>query len=483
MKVQQHLLPEDSEIARLAEYCERDVETTRELWRRLPTTGWTDRWVYDLNERVNDRGLLVDSELILAAIAMAEENRRRGTLELVEITGGAVPSGQCIEKMLRWLTAAGVDLDSISAAAVDKALATTGLPDDARRVLEIRQSLSRSSVAKFGALRDRTCLDGRVRDCHLYYGAATGRFAGQGVQPQNLPRGILPQAEVESAISLVKAGAYEAVESLWGDVAGVLASLIRPTIVGDPLAICDYAAIEARVLAWVAGETGLLETFRRGDDPYKTLAARIFGVPAEAVTKDQRCTGKVAVLGLGYGMGASTFAATCDRLGQPCDARFAEQVVGVYRGANPAICKFWRRCEDAAFAAVRGGKRSTVGPLTFDAEDHWLFLRLPSGRRIAYWQPQLEAKDGRDRLIVGDRQLYGGLIVENVVQAIARDVLVDAMGRLEGVGIPVVLHVHDEIVAETDRLDEMVAIMERTPSWANGLPLAVEGSTADRYRK
>lgn len=503
-------LDDPGDLDRIAVYCAQDVRVEREVHRRSPPMPASELKVWQLDQVVNDRGVYVDRRFIAAVLRQYNTYSARLNAELQAITGGAVPSARAVAAMVDWLNWQGVNVGDLKAETVDELLGRADLTPEARRVVEIRSSLSLASLGKFPAMDARASVDGRVRGAHLYWGANTGRFSGQGVQLQNVPRGTVAAADQGRFMTAICADVdgFKGLAAEVGEprVTDTLSSLIRPTLLasaGKVLIGVDFASIEARVLAWLAGEEELLESFRQGVDVYKQLASRIYNKPIESISKVERQLGKTAILGLGYGMGAAKFEATCTKQGIGLPAGLAKYVVDTYRETYPEIVATWKEADYAAKRAARWPELVRARRLTYSRRGDWLRCLLPSGRSISYFGPicvqerskfdenktspvlkYLAAKYGKSRLY---ESTYGGKLVENAVQAIARDLLVGAMFRLERAGLPIVLHVHDEIVVEVERdranLEYVEQLVSAVPVWAEGCPIAAEGFVGERYRK
>jgi DNA polymerase len=496
-------------VRRLIAYCRQDVEVERALHQRLRPLSDAEREVFLLDARINERGVAVDLELVEAAEALVVETHAQLDAEMRGLTGGMVEAATQTARLLTWLRARGVEADSVDKPAVAELL-DRDLPDDVRRVLEIRSEAARSSTAKLQAFRARTCRDRRLRDNLLYHGAGTGRWSGKGVQLQNLPRPSVV-TDLEAAITAIRQGEQAWwIDAFHGPPMGVVSDCLRGMLVaaaGMELIAADFAAIEARVLAWLAGQRDLIRLFATGGDAYRHMAAQIYGRSADAIAKGsiERQLGKQAVLGCGYGLGAPRFRTTCADAGIQIDEGLAERVVQTYRTTNDRIVALWREMEDAALRAVEQPgliMPAAAGRVRFRIKGDFLWLILASGRPLAYAKPRIEDAEtpwGELRpqvtylgvsSITGawERQCaYGGRWTENVVQAIARDLLAAAMLRLEQAGYPVVLSVHDEIVAEVPAgvgsVQQLEAIMCQLPDWARGCPVAAEGWRGLRYRK
>lgn len=372
---------------------------------------------------------------------------------------------------------------------------------DVREALELRGELSKSSVKKYEAMQNVAGTDGRARGLIQFYGAGrTGRFAGRLVQVQNLPRNYLP--DLDQARSLVRAGDLDALELLFDSVPDTLSQLIRTAFIPSPghrFIVADFSAIEARVIAWLAGERATLAAFREGKDLYCETAARMFGVPVKkhGINGDFRQKGKIAVLACGYGGSVGALKAM-GALGMGLAEHELKPIVDAWRAANPHIVQLWADVEQAAIAAITSRQPIRLRNLRFSVESGILFIELPSGRRLAYVQPRLgENRWGGTSITYtgtttarrwGELETYGGKLVENIVQAIARDLLVTGMHQVANAGHRIVMHVHDEIVIDepTDSgftVSDACKLMSTLPAWAKGLPLDADGYECDYYRK
>lgn len=459
------------------EYCIQDVETLRSVYRDLP--GWPTRneriaWLTD--QEINDRGIRVDVELAQAAVDAADENRMEQELVISTLTGVVNPGST--QQLLPWLQGAGVPIDNLRAETVANALSRDDLDPVARRVLELRQELALVASKKYIAALDRVNPDNRLRGSFQFFGAHTGRWAGRGVQLQNLPAAsITPQGD-ETVDEAIAAQALDVTLGL-GGTAHTLKALVRSMFVG-PFTVVDYSAIEARVVAWIAGEDWALQAFAAGRDIYVETAKRMGGLT--------RKEGKVATLALGYNGGVKSLEA----MGASGSQAYLQGLVTQWREANEHIVALWQELDHAFW---RGDQR--VGPhLSVVKDEGDRFIQLPSGRHIAYhgvrrqwgvnkWGHRVPMLSFRDPKRGGGRvDTYGGRLVENATQAIARDVLTDALIALEAKGYAPVGHVHDEILVEgLHPVEEVSAIMTSSSPWAQGLPLAAEGYQCPRYRK
>lgn len=477
-------------------YNRRDVEVEPALHNRLalfpmPDSEWE---AYTLDQRVNDTGILLDQRLVNNAVRIHKSHREKILTQAQKLTGLENPNSPM--QLIEWLTTQGCPVESLTKAEVETALETaTGT---VKEVLELRGELAKSSVKKYQTMQTVKCHDGRARGLIQFYGAGrTGRFAGRLVQVQNLPRNYLP--DLQQARHLVTAGNGEALELLYGSVPDTLSQLIRTAFIptpGNRFIVADFSAIEARVIAWLAGETTTLEAFRAGKDLYCETASRMFGVP---VTKhgqnaELRQKGKIAVLACGYGGSVGALKAM-GALRMGLAESELKPIVDAWRAANPNIVQLWGDVDEAAISTVSTRQPVELGQLKFSYEAGILFIKLPSGRRLAYVKPQLgENRFGGTSITYqglttgrkwGRLETYGGKLTENIVQAIARDLLVHAMQVVSAAGYQIVMHVHDEIIIETSNgtVDEVCDLMSQTPPWAAGLPLEADGYECEFYRK
>lgn len=493
-------------VQRLIEYCEQDVRTERAITKHLRRLVPNERAVYLLDQRINDRGITLDIHLCKQAKALAQVGIERSTAEIHDLTGGAVEKMSQNSRLLAWLRAQGLEVESIDKHSVGELLDRTDLEPKIEAALRLRSEGAKTSIAKIDAMLACVGSDGRIRGLLLFYGASTGRWAGRLVQPHNFPRGEIDGAVEYIPLVLKGAAGYDELDILEPPLK-VVSSLLRPMLVAAPgmkLVAADYSGIEARVLAWLAGDKEKCARFARGEDEYKHLASRIYSVPVAEITKAQRQFGKVGELGCGYGMGGPKLVDTASKqFGVEMSLEDAYKVVSIYRAANDKIVDLWYNLEAAARKAVsQPGTTQVVGPVKFSKRGGFLWAILPSGRPLAYPSPSVGLRktpwgDERPSLqcwgVNGYTRkwepydLYGGLWAENLVQAISRDLLADAMLRLDGGNYPVILSVHDEIISEvpegTGSVEEFVEIMTTLPAWAVDCPVAAEGWEGHRYRK
>ncbi|MCI8810420.1 MAG: DNA polymerase, partial [Oscillibacter sp.] len=421
--------------------------------------------------------------------------------EAQELTGLDNPRSDA--QLKGWLAERGVVTDSLDKKSIPPLL-EAATDNTIKRVLRLRQELGKTSISKYAAMNRGLCEDGRVHNLLQYYGAGrTGRWAGRLVQVQNLPQNKL--RDLSTARQLVRDGEFDLLEMAYGSPPFVLSQLIRTTFIpseGCRFIIADYSAIEARVLAWLAGESWVLKEFYGEGLIYEATASMMFHVPKDDIKKggaraDLRSKGKVATLACGYQGGAGALIQMgALESGIPEDE--LPGIVQMWRKANKNIVRFWYEVEDAAISAVQGTPTTLDHGIHFECEADYLFITLPSGRRLAYYQPELQPEPKFDKMGLtykGSGQnkkftrqkSYGGKLVENITQATARDCLRDAMTALDSAGYRIVFHVHDEVIADmptgTGSLAEMQEIMGRPLSWAPGLPLRAAGFEADFYMK
>lgn len=473
----------------------RDVETEMSIQARLlkypvPDSVWEE---YHLDQEINDRGVGLDMELVRQAIQMDGRSRSELTQAMKELTSLDNPNS--VQQMKQWLADNGVETDTLGKKAVAELLKTA--PPQLQKVLTLRQQLAKSSVKKYQAMETAVCTDGRARGMFQFYGAnRTGRWAGRIIQMQNLPQNHLD--DLSEARGLVRAGGFDALEMLYEDVPDTLSQLIRTAFVPQEnrkFIVADFSAIEARVIAWLAGEKWRQDVFAEGKDIYCASASQMFGVPVEkhGVNGHLRQKGKIAELALGYGgsvgalkaMGALEMGLSEDEL---------PALVSAWRQANPKIVQFWWAVDRAVMEAVSRRTTTKTHGIIFSARNGMLFITLPSGRSLAYVKPKIgENRFGGDCItyegVGGTKKWeridsYGPKFVENIVQATSRDILCYAMKTLRCCSI--VMHIHDEVVIEADRRMSLQAVcdqMGRTPPWANGLQLRADGYETDFYKK
>lgn len=476
-------------------YNKRDVEAEMEIDNKLsrfpvPDFLWHE---FYLDQEINDRGILVDMELADAAITLDEQSKAKLTSEMQRLTGVENPNS--VYQLLDWLEKQGYKSDSLGKAQVKELIKTAKEP--VRSVLEMRLQLSKSSVKKYTAMKQTACSDNRARGMFSFYGASrTGRWAGRNIQLQNLPQNHIP--DLTEAREIVKHGYHDEIEMLYDDVPDTLSQLIRTAFIPRPgmkFIVADFSAIEARVIAWLAGEEWRMQAFAKGEDIYCASASKMFGVPVvkHGENGHLRQKGKVAELACGYGGSVGAMKAMgADSLGLSDEE--LKQIVTDWREASPHITDLWWSVDRAVKKAVKEKTTTETHGLIFFYESGFLFIELPGGRRLAYAKPRIGENQfgGESVTYMGinaqkkwDRlESYGPKFVENIVQAIARDLLMYSMQTLSHCFI--VGHVHDEMIIEADRRMSVQAVcqqMARIPAWAEGLILRADGYECEYYKK
>ena len=479
-------------------YCMRDVDVEKAIRRKLHKflIPEGEMELYRLDQRINDRGVLVDMGLVRQAVRCERLHKEVVTRRAYELTGLENPNS--VAQLKGWLGENGVEAESLSKKAVSEMIGESD--GEVEELLRLRLLMAKTSVKKYEAMERSVCSDGRVHGLLQFYGAnRTGRWAGRLVQVQNLPQNHIE--DLELARRLVREGRFEDVEMLYDSTPKVLSELIRTAFVPEPgcrFVVADFSAIEARVLAWLAGERWRLEVFSSHGKIYEASASAMFHVPIEEVTKGSplRQKGKIAELGLGYG-GAAGALVSMGALDMGLSEDDLPPLVAAWRRANPHITQFWWDVDKAAVEAVTKRTGTRAGRIGFEYRSGILFVTLPSGRKLAYVKPRMAVnKFGREGLTYegilenkkwGRIETYGPKLVENIVQGTARDLLAEAMLRVERKGYPIVMHCHDEIIAEVPEgmgsVEEMCEVMAVRPSWAEGLPLRADGYECPFYQK
>ena len=480
---------------RFKAYNLRDVETEMQIQQRLskfpvPDFVWEE---YRLDQEINDRGIGVDMELVRQAIAMDNRSREGLTAAMQEMTDLENPNS--VQQMKQWLADNGLETDTLGKKAVAELLKTA--PEPLQKVLSLRQQLAKSSVKKYTAMENAVCPDSRAHGMFQFYGAnRTGRFSGRLIQLQNLPQSHMP--DLEQARALVRSGDYEALSLLYEDIPDALSQLIRTAFVpqdGRKFIVADFSAIEARVIAWFAGEQWRLKVFEDGGDIYCASASQMFGVPVEkhGLNGHLRQKGKIAELAFGYG-GSVGALKSMGALEMGLSEEELQPLVTAWRDSNPMITQFWWDVDYAVKECVKKRIPTETHGVRFAYQSGMLFIMLLSGRRLAYVKPRIgENIFGGESVtyegVGGTKkwerlESYGPKFVENIVQATARDILCYAMQTLKNCAI--VAHVHDELIIEADRRMSLSAVCEqmgRTPPWAKGLKLRADGYECEFYQK
>lgn len=505
---------EDKEgFRRFIEYCKQDTVVERSIDSVLPDLIGEEQQVFALDYKINNAGVPLDIPLIHTALEFINEVSKQLEKKAIKMTG--VKTSQR-DKLLSWLQDQGAQMETLQAAEVERAIADPDTPANVRQILETRIECSRAGTKKLVTMLKCMSLDGRVRGAFWYCSASTGRWGSSRVQFHNFakPDDLYPQEDVIQFLQ------NKTLDLFYDRPLTAIAKSVRGFIKtpgGREMAIADYAAIEARALAWLADEKFMLEAFRNGEDVYIIMASKIFHIPYSQVDKAQRFFGKQTVLGAGYGMGVPKFIATCARFGVTITEAEAKRAINGYRQSVPKIAGspdsngyfkggLWSDVEKASIRAVLTGKHQTLcdGKLTIFVDTlvngfEVLYIVLPSGRRLCYPNPRVEniEKWGKmrptlifktlHRYMWVDEETYGGKLVENIVQALTRDLMAEGMLSVDKAGFDIILHVHDEIGAETDirevDVKEFENLVCRAGRWAKTLPIAAEGKTVQRYCK
>ena len=483
-------------------YNRQDVVTEQEILKRLAIYKIPDaeQALWSLDQHMNDNGVKLDIPMVEKIVEYDTQRRQELQEEAQTITGLSNPNS--LAQLKKWLASQGVEMVSVTKDTIAEALAGD-LPENVRRMLEIRTALGKTSVAKYSTMLTAVCQDHRLRGILQFYGAnRSGRWAGRLVQTHNLAKNSLP--DLDLARELAAAGDFDTMQTLFGETAFVFSELIRTAFIpsdGCRFVVSDFAAIEARVISWISGEEWRLEAFRAGKDIYCETASQMYKVPVvkHGENGHLRQKGKVAELACGYqgGIGAMK---RMDKGGTIPEEEL-QAVVDAWRAANPKIPKLWRTCELAAKTAIEEHRTVRIAHgIAFSYINGNLFIKLPSGRKLCYWDTRLklDPRDGRDHIVYmgvnqetkqwGEAETYGGKLVENVTQAVARDCLADAMVRVSLSGGQIVMRVHDEMIVDMpnedkDAPDKITEIMGVAPEWAEGLPLRGETYETEFYRK
>ena len=479
-------------------YCKRDVDVEKSIRRKLHNfpIPESEMELYRLDQRINDRGVLVDMKLVRNAVSCERLHKEVVTKRAYELTGLENPNS--VAQLKGWLGDMGMEAESLSKKAVAEMIAETD--GEVEELLRLRLLMAKTSVKKYEAMERSVCSDGRVHGLLQFYGAnRTGRFAGRLVQIQNLPQNHLP--DLELARDLVKQGRFEDIELLYDSTPNVLSELIRTAFIPKPgcrFVVADFSAIEARVMGWLSGEEWVLDVFRGDGKLYEMTASRMFGIPMAEIGKgsSERAKGKVASLACQYG-GSTGALVSMGALDMGLTEEELPPLVAAWRKANPHMVQFWWDVDAAVIKAVTEKQKTKVGKIIFEYKSGILFITLPSGRKLSYVKPRMAVnRFGRDGLTyegISENkkwsriETYGPKLVENIVQGTARDLLAEAMLRVEKKGYPIVMHCHDEIIAEVPEgigsVDEMCEIMAVQPEWAEGLPLRADGYQCNFYQK
>ena len=485
------------------DYCMQDVRTERDIRKRLEVFPMMEHeWdYYHMDQRINDRGVLIDKHLVEQAIACDLLLSETMTKKAYELTGLENPNS--VSQLKTWLQERGIEIDSLGkkeVAAMITDLDKHSCDQEALDMLKLRLQMAKSSVKKYQAADRCTCADGRARGLFQFSGAnRTQRWSGRNIQLQNLPQNHI--STLDEARELVKMGCFDMVESIYGNTPDILSQLIRTMLIAKPghkFIVADFSAIEARVLAWLAGEQWRMEAFKNGEDIYCASASQMFGVPVvkHGINGELRQKGKVAELACGYG-GAAGALISMGALDMGLSEEELPDLIDDWRNSNPKIVQFWWDIEKAAIESIKDHKDRQVGRIGVSFSSNTLWLQLPSGRRLAYVKPKLQPnRFGRLSITyegLGQNnkwcriETYSGKLVENITQATARDLLAEAMWRIEKAGLEIVGHVHDEVILEVPEdgvaVEDVCQIMNQNPKWADGIVLSSAGYQGIYYFK
>lgn len=498
-------LPEhDPEKWRLFKgYNRQDVVTEQEILAKLSIYETTreEQELWNLDQKMNDNGVKLDIPMVEKIVDYDTKRRQELQEEAREITGLSNPNS--LAQLKGWLDKQGMPMTSVTKDTIAAALQLKYIPENVRRMLEIRTALGKTSVAKYSAMLTAVCEDHRLRGILQFYGAnRSGRWAGRIVQTHNLAKNTLP--DLDLARELAAAGDFDTLQTLFGETAFVFSELIRTAFIpsdGCRFVVSDFAAIEARVISWISNEEWRLDAFRAGKDIYCETASQMYHVPVvkHGENGHLRAKGKVAELACGYQGGVGAMK-RMDKEGAIPEEEL-QAVVDQWRAANPKVVKLWRTCELAAKTAIQEHRTVRIAHgIAFSYINGNLFIKLPSGRKLCYWDTRLkmDPRDGRDHIVYmgvnqetkqwGETETYGGKLVENIVQATARDCLAVAMTRVSAKGYNIVMHVHDEMIVDVPREDKEApevinSIMGESIDWAPGLPLRGDTYETDFYKK
>ena len=491
------------------EYNVGDVAAEQAILERLKAFRPDDKEqaLWSLDQVINDRGVLLDVDMAEKIVSFDTQRSAELMEESQELTGLSNPNS--LQQLKPWLKEHGLPAESLRKDDVEDALQDPDLDGKVRRVLEIRQALGKTSVKKYQTMIDIAGPDDRARGIMQFYGGHTGRWAGRSLQPQNLARNTMPDDELDAARDLVKMGDFEGLEMLFGEPAPIFSQLVRTAFIPSPgnrFVVSDFSAIEARVIAWLAGEDWRLEVFRNDGDIYCESASRIYHVPVvkHGINGELRQRGKVAELALGYG-GSVGAMKQMDTTGSVPEEEMAG-IVQQWRRESPAIVRMWKECQNAAVAVISGRQPRRVIKSLQDTTFYMervagtpvLVIKLPSGRPISFWDPKIMDSEMGPRVTYMNQnqttrkwercETYGGKITENIVQSVARDCLAEKMTQLSAQGYDIVFHVHDEMILDVPKEDTRAAelvdkIMAEPIEWAEGLPLKGGTYECDFYRK
>ena len=507
---------DDERYSKLLSYCKKDVDVTYNIRNKLMQLTNEKNYfirqftqfpskelrIFTLNSEINLRGVKCDISSAEHALVLINKHSEILTKELEEITDGEITSIGQVAKIVEMFHKKGIHIPDLKKENVELWLGRT--KGKYKRILEIRQQLGKSSIKKIKAMLERSDDAGRIRDLILYYGASrTGRFSGKGIQVQNLIRPCLTEDEIAEAIDMLK----ERVDYLqfirrFPNLLDAISSCLRGFLIPDKGHVffdSDFSAIEARVIFWLANEEIGLEMYRQGIDIYKDMASNIYGKAVTFVTKLDRQLGKQAILGCSYGLGKVKFRATCQGHGMDVSEELADTAIKSYRKKFSKVVDFWYRVEKcASISILNPGRRINCGKVSFYTHREYLYICLPSGRALAYHSPRVQHLYGNKFEITykgyssqvkkfEEQRTWGGKLVENITQAVARDFMTEAMLRVDEKGYPIVFTVHDQVICEVDELsgnsEEFTKLMEIVPKWGEGCPIIAETQVTKRFKK
>lgn len=476
-------------------YCKRDVEVEIEIDKVIPELSEYELGVFHHDMEVNSRGIPIDLKTLNNAQTIIAELEQHFEDQAM-VLAGVKPSKRVA--VLEWLSSNGLELPDLTVETVEQAILRSDITEEVKQFLEVRYEASRVGTKKAKKMYEMVCEDGTIKGSLMYHAATTGRWSSKGVQLQNMGKPET-QAMQDTVIDILANGTTADMLAAFPRPLSAISKSMRGFIrapEGYRFLIADFSSIEARVLAWLADEPLLMETYKAGGDVYKEMAGKIYGISPKEVNTKQRKVGKVTVLGCGYGMGFKKFHADCEtnQLGIALDE--AKEIVELYRENVPNISNYWNDNNIGVIKAIATGKRITVGRCTFFTEGDFLYFELPSGRRLGFYEPRVEVNEwGKPQAVVTKfiggkkfpERLWGGIITQNLCQATARDMLVNGMMTAESNGYEVRFHVHDECIAmlpnQTGSIGDFMDQLTTTPSWAKDFPLASEGFEAPTYRK
>lgn len=498
---------DETKFNELCKYCINDVEVERQLYKRLLKLDPAEKALWILDWKINRRGVEIDVLSAATAAGIVDAEKKNADIQIQKVTNGAVATCTATGQLKSWIESRGIEVPSVAKSDVIELL-DKELPDDCRKALLLRQEASKTSTAKLKAMVRGVGAGNRARGLFQYHGASTGRWASRRIQLQNLKRPQIEQTVIDEIFDRLENA--QTISDL-GSPMSILGDCIRGFIKAKKdhqFLVCDFASIEARVLAWLASEEKILKIFRSHGKIYEHAASNIYQVPIESVTKEQRQIGKVAILALGYGGGVGAFQTMAKAYGVELEDQQADNIKLAWRDAHPKIVGYWYELDQAAMRAVANPNLKCFAgendrKVIFLKNGSFLWCRLPSGRAICYPYPKLEQVltpwgDTREALTYMSvdaishkwerTKTYGGKLSENLTQAVARDILSNAMFSLEEKNYPVVMHVHDEIVCEVHKkspctIKDMETIISLPPLWAKDLPLSASGFNCLRYQK